>query len=62
MESGTKIRVNATRRLAGVDMPLWCNGKTGVVVKSLGELVIVKLDGVSSRELMFRSNELERDS
>ncbi len=58
MTEGARVTVNGKREIVGATLPLWCNGKSGTVLREEDGVAVVKLDGVSARELRFLPSEL----
>lgn len=59
LATGQRVRVNGAREVAGTMLPLWCNELVGTVLRFDGEMVMVRLENISARELRFHANELD---
>ncbi len=55
---GERVTVQGSRDHGGIVRDVWCNGKSGTVLRVEGDIVIVKLDDVNARELRFLATEL----
>lgn len=60
VKENDRVLVNGSREVAGTVLPLWCNGKVGKVLRVEVSAIVVKLDGVSARELRFLQTEVEQ--